>query len=177
MIREQRKDTVPWYRQPMPIFIFSLPLAAVIASFVSMGLAVHHQDALVSGDYYKQGIAVNERIEKDEAAARGNIAADVSFVTDGASSTVLVNLTGHPELLASGGTPVLKLLHPTDDQQDMEIKLESANVPGWWKGSCPSPSTRVVWHMTLENLRWRIGTLAAVHPSAGVRLVSLAAPQ
>jgi hypothetical protein len=161
----------------MPIFMLSLPLAAVIASFVSLGLAIQHRDPLVSGDYYKQGIAVNERIERDEVAARGNVVADVSFVSDAATSHVLVHLTGHPDLLAVGGPPVLRLLHPSDDQQDLDIKLVPAEVPGWWRANCPTPAPKVAWQMTIETSRWRIGTLVATRPGVEARLVALTASE
>lgn len=45
----------PWYRQFWPWFIIALPTAAVIASFVSLWLAVSHPDPLVvTDDEYQQ---------------------------------------------------------------------------------------------------------------------------
>ena len=46
---------LPWYRQFWPWFIIALPAAAVIASFITLWLAVSHPDQLVvSDDQYQQ---------------------------------------------------------------------------------------------------------------------------
>jgi hypothetical protein len=41
------EQLIPWYRQFWPWFIIALPAAAVLASFVSLWLAVSHPDHLV----------------------------------------------------------------------------------------------------------------------------------
>ncbi len=59
---EQVKDSgqaaehgLPWYRQFWPWFIIALPASAVIASFVSLWLAVSNPDHLVvTDDEYQQ---------------------------------------------------------------------------------------------------------------------------
>ena len=49
------EPVVPWYRQFWPWFIIALPTAAVIASFVSLWLALSHPDQLiVTEDEYRQ---------------------------------------------------------------------------------------------------------------------------
>jgi len=49
------EQLTPWYRQFWPWFIIALPTAAVIASFVSLWLAVSHPDHLVvTEDEYLQ---------------------------------------------------------------------------------------------------------------------------
>lgn len=47
--------STPWFRQFWPWFIIALPTAAVIASFVSLWLAISHPDQLVvTEDEYRQ---------------------------------------------------------------------------------------------------------------------------
>ncbi len=41
---------LPWYRQFWPWFIIALPAAAVIASFITLWLAISHPDQLVVDD-------------------------------------------------------------------------------------------------------------------------------
>ncbi len=49
------EQLIPWYGQFWPWFIIALPAAAVIASFISLWLAISHPDQLVvSEDEYKQ---------------------------------------------------------------------------------------------------------------------------
>lgn len=43
-------DDLPWYRQFWPWFIIALPASAVIASFISLWLAISHPDQLVVND-------------------------------------------------------------------------------------------------------------------------------
>lgn len=43
-------DDLPWYRQFWPWFIIALPASAVIASFISLWLAISHPDQLVVSD-------------------------------------------------------------------------------------------------------------------------------
>lgn len=45
----------PWYRQFWPWFIIALPASAVIASFITLWLAISHPDQLVvDEDAYRQ---------------------------------------------------------------------------------------------------------------------------
>lgn len=39
----------PWYKQFWPWFIFGLPAAVVIASFVTLYIAIIHRDVMVDG--------------------------------------------------------------------------------------------------------------------------------
>ncbi len=52
MLKQQNTELlpgqgVPWYRQFWPWFIIALPASAVIASFITLWLAVSHPDHLV----------------------------------------------------------------------------------------------------------------------------------
>jgi hypothetical protein len=44
------EQLIPWYRQFWPWFIIALPASAVIASFISLWLAVSNPDQLVVTD-------------------------------------------------------------------------------------------------------------------------------
>ena len=58
----------PWYRQAWPWFLISLPATAVIAGSITFYLAAKGWDGPVANDYYKQGLAINEALER---ATRG----------------------------------------------------------------------------------------------------------
>ena len=48
-------ENLPWYRQFWPWFIIALPASAVIASFITLWLAISHPDHLVvDEDAYRQ---------------------------------------------------------------------------------------------------------------------------
>ena len=56
-------DTVIWYRQFWPWFIFGLPAVVVVASLITVYIAVNNPDPLVDGDYYKHGLNINEQLK------------------------------------------------------------------------------------------------------------------
>jgi hypothetical protein len=65
-------ESAPWYRQGWPWFLILLPLTVVIACFVTLYLALSTDEALVRDDYYKEGLAINQRLEAEaNARARG----------------------------------------------------------------------------------------------------------
>ena len=61
-------ETKPWYRQRWPWFLIALPATAVVGSIVTAVLAVRTFDGTVSADYYKQGLAINEEVERAQLA-------------------------------------------------------------------------------------------------------------
>lgn len=59
----QNTDTVEWYRQFWPWFIMGLPAAVVVASLITVYIAITNQDPVVDGDYYKHGLTINEKLD------------------------------------------------------------------------------------------------------------------
>lgn len=159
----------PWYRQPWPVFVFALPLAAVIASFVTLGIAITHRDGVVAGDYYKQGLAINRNLARDEAAARGRVLAELR--TDQASPpTVTVHLQAEAGFLSEREVPMLKLMHPQNPAADQTIAL-ALNQQGEWQGRAWAPLEGVHWQISLETPRWRIAGAQALAHGEPARLL------
>src|SRR5690606_32563701 len=61
-------EQTPWWRQLWPWFLISLPACAVIASLVTLWLAMDSADSLVVDDYYREGRAINRTIARDARA-------------------------------------------------------------------------------------------------------------
>ncbi|WP_186407061.1 FixH family protein [Candidatus Accumulibacter aalborgensis] len=143
----------PWYRQPWPWLLMLGPATAIVAGLFTAYLAVVTNDGLVEDDYYKQGLTVNQRTERDHRAAELGIEAEFVLGADGGRIRVL--LRSHqgvhlPEALA------LRIAHPTRPgfDQNVLLHLESAGV---YTGSLvPLPPGR--WHTTLEDdkQQWRL---------------------
>jgi len=68
-------DDLPWYRQFWPWFIIALPASAVIASFISLWLAISHPDQLVVNDEEYQRLRselkAQQPVEKNIEAEAG----------------------------------------------------------------------------------------------------------
>lgn len=146
----------PWYREPWPWFLLSLPAAAVIAGVATVWIATTHQDGLVVGDYYKAGLAINQTLARDEAARALHLAVTLQ-TRDGA---LILTLAGKeqkwPKQLQ------LTLAHPTRPGMDQMLTLDHA---GGGQYHAPRPALAAgKWHAQITDgaSRWRLaGVLIA----------------
>jgi len=58
----------PWYRHRWPWFLIAGPGIVIVASFVTLGLAIKSDDGLVADDYYKQGLTINRTLAQSDLA-------------------------------------------------------------------------------------------------------------
>jgi len=87
-----------WYREPIMWLVIAFPLTAVIVGFVSLALAIRSDDGMVEDDYYKQGMTINRMLDRDKAAAAGDLTGTVEL--DAARHELLVRLTARQARLA-----------------------------------------------------------------------------
>lgn len=148
------EDTEPWYRQFWPWFIIALPATVVVAAFVTLYIANRHSDDMVVDEYYKEGLAINQRLAKQETARALNISADLRFSDAGVTAVV--------EGEATATSLRLVLSHPMEADQDLEIIL-SRFSRGEYRGQLPYPISQR-WHWSLirdSEPTWRLdGTLS-----------------
>ena len=130
----------PWYRQRWPWLIMAGPLAVLIAGAVTTWIAFASADGLVAEDYYKQGMGINRRLAREEAARRQGISAQVEL-----SAQIAVTLRGAaPEAL------FVHLAHATRAGHDVRLRL----VPSGGKYVAdlpPLPPGR--WRIMIEDPR------------------------
>ena len=62
----------PCYRHRWPWLLMLGPFIVVVAAAVTVYLAVISNDGLVDGDYYKQGLAINQTTARDQSAPAGS---------------------------------------------------------------------------------------------------------
>lgn len=108
----------PWYREPWPWILMSGPAIVVVAGVMTAVIAWRTDDPLVADDYYKQGLAINQELRRDDAAARMGLSAAVTFSID--RTRVRVKLAGEAPAEASLR---LRLVHPTRAGFDQIVKL------------------------------------------------------
>lgn len=153
MIKAGRQEKVlPWYREPWPWLLMSGPATVVVAGLVTAWLAVVHEDALVVDDYYKQGLAINRTLAKQETAARLGMVADLQFSDDGSAVRVFVTGTTQPPRQIA-----LRLAHATRAQFDQSVVLE--RTEGGWYEARLSAVESGRWTVLLEDSAngWRLG--------------------
>ena len=73
------EDSKPWYRQFWPWFLIALPGAIVVAGINMVFIAHDGADDLVVDEYYKDGLAINRKLEKLERAEQLGISASLAI--------------------------------------------------------------------------------------------------
>ena len=68
MNRPQQPDL--WYREPWVLLVFGGPALVVVACGVTLYLALHFKDPLVSENYYRDGVRINQHLAEQREAAR-----------------------------------------------------------------------------------------------------------
>lgn len=140
----------PWYREPWPWFLISLPAAAVIAGLATVWIAYQSADGLVVGDYYKAGLAINQTLARDDAAR----ALGLSATLQGEEGALMLTLAGR--LPAYPNRLVLTLAHPTRQGMDQTLVLHHAGGGRYRAALPPMPPGK--WHAQLAEpaATWRL---------------------
>ncbi|HET7365215.1 MAG TPA: FixH family protein [Burkholderiales bacterium] len=137
----------PWYRHLWPWLLISGPAAVLIAGGVTMWIAFTSADGLVADDYYKQGLAINKRLAREETARKLGVVAIVELQ----ARHIRVRLTGD-------APPVLfvQLAHATRAGYDMRLRLTPVAAGAYEAELDPLP--RGHWRVVIEDPRgtWRI---------------------
>ena len=141
----------PWYREPWPWLLIAPPAASVVVGVVMWTLAVRTNDGLVVDDYYKQGLAINQVLDREARAQTLAIRARLAFNPE--RTRVRLQLAGDgplPERVT------LRLVHPTRAGEDQTIAL-AAVAGGLFEGGMQPPAPGR-WHVLLEDgpATWRL---------------------
>jgi hypothetical protein len=141
-----RSDNQPWYKERWPWLLMAGPAVVIVAGIITLWLAVVSNDGLVTDDYYKQGLTVNQRLQRDHLAGDLGLHADV--MRAGLNVRLLLGAAG------DAGLPqeiILKLAHPTRAGQDQLVKMTlegqgfytgklAGDVSGRWLVSIEDPA-------------------------------------
>lgn len=145
--------TLPWYRESWPWLLMSGPALVIVAGAITIWIAVATSDGLVSDDYYKQGLAINQTLDRGVLAARHGYRAELRF--DAGRREVVLTLAAaadapRPELLR------LRVVHPTRAGRDALVLLRHS-ADGIYRGVAPELAAGR-WLLVLEDADavWRI---------------------
>ncbi|MEF8721229.1 hypothetical protein E4Q23_06725 [Candidatus Accumulibacter phosphatis] len=138
-------DSGPWYREPWPWLIMLGPAVVIVAGVATAYLAVISNDGLVADDYYKQGLAINQRSERHLRAAELGLEAELILGGDRDRIRVL--------LRAKEGTPLpatlsLRITHPTRPGFDQSVSMRSEGGGVYGAKLLPIHGR---WHLVLED--------------------------
>jgi len=160
----------PWYREPWPWILMAGPFIVVVASFYMAWLAVTTADGLVTEDYYKKGLAINQTIARSDQAARIGLTAAIRIVGDRLS----VRLHAVDATVLMPATLKITISHPTRAGLDQSRVL--LRDPTGYSGPVHLPAAGH-WLLLLEDDAgsWRLlGNV--ILPANGETLIGGGAP-
>jgi len=142
----------PWYREPWPWLLMAGPAAVIVAGAATIWIAVASADGLVAEDYYRQGLAINKVLAREEAARALGLSAKVDLED------------GHLVVILDGQTPealFAHLAHATRAGHDLRVRLAPAGQGVYRDELPPLPAGR--WRIVIEDPRstWRIAKEAS----------------
>lgn len=146
----------PWYRQPWPWFLISLPAIAVVAGTVTLVIAIRSNDGLVADDYYTQGLAINKTLARGELAAHMGLRATIRLQGD----VLEARLSAREGVALPAGVRLL-VLHPTREGADEVLSLVRAPDTASWRAKLtPGLLAQAAGRRTLvledEARSWRL---------------------
>ena len=151
----------PWYRHRWPWFLMAGPGLVVVASFITLWLAIVSSDGLVTEDYYKRGLAINQTLALSEKARLLGIEAGLRLTL----SSVSVRLSAKEPGFAPPAKVRVTISHPTRAGLDQSQALTLQN--GIYRGPFRLPAAGH-WLVLVEDDAgtWRVlGNV--VLPAAG----------
>jgi hypothetical protein len=130
----------------------ALPATVVVAGLTTWWIAARNADSLVADDYYKEGLAINRVLNRQELARSLDMGAEL--IPE--SSTIEIRLTGDSDPSALE----LFLSHPLDANLDQRMALTRI-LPGIYRGTLPvPPGSRWLWRLEPLGLSpdatWRL---------------------
>lgn len=61
-------EAQPWWKFGHVWMVFAGPAIVVVASFITIYLAVTRPDELVTEDYYRKGVEINQTLDREAAS-------------------------------------------------------------------------------------------------------------
>ena len=106
----------PWYKEPWAWLVIILPFTAVVAGIATYIIANHEPDALVIGEYYKEGKAINLQMAKVKKAQKLGMKFELKL----SNNQLVIKPTGIEKTF-----PLLNVnfFHPTQEHKDFYLAL------------------------------------------------------
>lgn len=141
----------PWYKERWPWLLMAGPAVVIVAGVITAWLAISSNDGLVTDDYYKQGLAVNQRLHRDQQA--GNLGLHADVMRSGLNVRLLLGAEAGAALPAK---ITLRLAHPTQAGHDQNVEMV-AEGQGFYTGKL-NADIAGRWHVSIEDPagQWRL---------------------
>ncbi|PIE42013.1 MAG: nitrogen fixation protein FixH [Gammaproteobacteria bacterium] len=147
-------DTKPWYKQFWFWFVIGIPLISVVMGIALVYVASINKVSLVKEEWYKDGLAINQRIDKQLKAKELGLTADISLSREtGALMVTMPQLQDEPAL-------ILTLVHPTQEEKDETIELTRTPDQSYWAKTEANKKGFFYMQLTNPDNDWQLdGTI------------------
>jgi hypothetical protein len=144
-----------WHKEPWMLLVIGGPLLVVIAAISTGIIAWKSQDKVISGDYYRQGLHIDQDLARDAKARLYDMQAQLSLVE---GQKLQLQLKG-----ASALPPVANLTIASGDTglqaSEAQYKVIMHQVhPGLY--AAPLPAALLIdkthWYLKLSGEDWRL---------------------
>jgi hypothetical protein len=118
----------PWWKQRWPWLLMAGPAIVIVAGTYTGYLAFTRQDALVVGDYYKQGKAINQDLRRDRVASSLGLSLSIGY--DATQGLLAGQLHGRGASASADGSHgdaqqlFLRLSHATLPEKDIQLVVQ-----------------------------------------------------
>lgn len=120
-VESRVKKGLPWYRyRTVWVFLVAIPLLTLVASGMTIYLAVSSSESGAHDSYFKKGLSPNELAPREQIAKERNLSADLSL-TD-SHLVVTFNQPVHRPKLE------IKFQHPTLEKRDFRVPIYPADT-------------------------------------------------
>jgi len=148
-----QQDAEPWYRIPQVWLIITFPSLAVIGGVITIWLAISTDDGLVTDNYYRKGLAINQTLQLDKQAIDYQLFGQLKFEQD----NIQLQLSGQLNRLATALPDVLNLQwqHATKAGYDQTVVLQQSQS-GLYQGNLIRNLTQGRWYLQIQQDDWRL---------------------
>jgi len=170
MPRSSQIDTLPWYQYGWVWIIFCIPATAIVMGVAMIYLAISTNNSLVVDDYYKDGKAINVRIERDRMAAKLGLQVTLWQQAEGAVAQIQSAATDFqpPEFLT------LRWVHVTQAARDGATEMHHLGGGRYLAEDVQLPESdrwRVHVQPAQDDASWRlVSNLTILQPTVSVKI-------
>lgn len=131
-MNQTAEELLPWYRQVWFWMVVGPLLFIIVMCFITVSMAFHYSDDVVTDNYYKEGKAINQTLHQDERALALGLTADVRFDRTTYEVLVVIN-TAKPLPHSLPKQLLLFMDHPVKKLKDQHLVLREV-IQGQYRG-------------------------------------------
>lgn len=143
-----------WFKNPMVWLVILFPTVAVVASMITIVIAVNTEDGLVVDNYYKEGLEINQDIRSDQNAQTLGLSAFVDMNTR--SGEIQLSLSSDRSMTIPS-TVDFRLIHRTRSGLDQNTVLSRLADSSDFRGYLKPPIGKGRWTVEVSSQNdWRV---------------------